>query len=89
LLANEAAALATRAHIDVGATPKVRTEQVLTPREREVIRLLATGSSNRDIARELYISEKTVSVHVSNIMAKLGAPSRGKAVAEATRRNLL
>jgi DNA-binding CsgD family transcriptional regulator/tetratricopeptide (TPR) repeat protein len=89
LLADEAAALASRAGVDVGTAPKRRQENVLTPREREVVGLLATGASNRDIARELYISEKTVSVHVSNIMAKLGVANRGKAAAEATRRNLL
>ncbi|TFV68879.1 helix-turn-helix transcriptional regulator, partial [Blastococcus sp. CT_GayMR20] len=48
----------------------------LTPREIQVLSLVASGDSNRDIARELFISEKTASVHVSNILAKLGAHSR-------------
>src|SRR5262245_40267640 len=48
----------------------------LTAREAEVLRLLAAGRSNRDIAAELFISAKTVSVHVSNILAKLHATRR-------------
>jgi len=53
----------------------------LTNRESEVLRQLAAGRSNREIAAELFISEKTVSVHVSNILAKLGATSRTEAAA--------
>ena len=55
----------------------------LTGRELEVLRLVATGRSNRDIAAELFISPKTASVHVSNILGKLGAASRGEAAAKA------
>jgi DNA-binding CsgD family transcriptional regulator len=57
----------------------------LTAREREVLRLLAQGSSNREIAAELFIAPKTASVHVSNILAKLGAASRTEAAAIAHR----
>jgi DNA-binding NarL/FixJ family response regulator len=53
----------------------------LTPREREVLALVAAGRSNRAIAEELYISVKTASVHVSNILAKLGVASRTEAAA--------
>jgi DNA-binding NarL/FixJ family response regulator len=53
----------------------------LTAREQEVLRLLATGRSNREIAAELFISPKTASVHVSNILAKLSAGSRTEAAA--------
>jgi DNA-binding CsgD family transcriptional regulator len=53
----------------------------LTSREVEVLRLLAAGHSNREIAAELFIAPKTASVHVSNILAKLGASSRTEAAA--------
>ena len=55
----------------------------LTAREVEVLRLVATGMSNRAIAAELVLSEKTVARHVSNILAKLGLPSRSAATAYA------
>jgi DNA-binding NarL/FixJ family response regulator len=55
----------------------------LTDREYEVLRLVAAGRSNREIADELFISPKTASVHVSNILAKLGAGSRTEAAAKA------
>ncbi len=57
----------------------------LTARERDVLTLLVDGHSNRQLARQLYISEKTVSVHVSNILAKLGVRSRTEAAALARR----
>ena len=57
----------------------------LTPRELEVLRLVAEGRSNRQIAEELFISAKTASVHVSNILGKLGAANRGEAAALAHR----
>ena len=57
----------------------------LTDREREVLALVATGRSNPEIARTLFISAKTASVHVSNIMAKLGVSRRGEAAAIAHR----
>jgi DNA-binding CsgD family transcriptional regulator len=53
----------------------------LTDREIEVLRLLAAGQANREIAAELFIATKTASVHVSNILAKLGAASRTEAAA--------
>jgi len=57
----------------------------LTAREAEVLRLVAAGRSNREIAAELFISAKTASVHVSNILAKLNAASRTEAAAIAHR----
>lgn len=60
----------------------------LTARETEVIRLLADGLSNRDIAVELFISEKTVARHLSNIFTKLGLTSRSAATAYAYRHGL-
>ncbi|TJZ46284.1 hypothetical protein FCH28_26870 [Streptomyces piniterrae] len=60
----------------------------LTPRERDVLRLVADGRSNRQIADALFISPKTASVHVSNILAKLGVSGRGEAGALAHRLRL-
>jgi len=60
----------------------------LTAREAEVLRLVAAGRSNREIAAELFISAKTASVHVSNILAKLNATSRTEAAAIAHRAGL-
>ncbi|WP_457100923.1 LuxR C-terminal-related transcriptional regulator [Microbacterium sp. P5_E9] len=53
----------------------------LTPREGEVLRLIAQGRSNRGIANELFLSERTVARHVSNILAKLALPNRAAATA--------
>jgi DNA-binding CsgD family transcriptional regulator len=80
-------ALARRARLDLGAGPA--TASVLTPREQEVMRLVARGLTNRQIGRQLFISEKTASVHVSNVLAKLGAGGRAEAVAIAHRRGLI
>jgi ATP/maltotriose-dependent transcriptional regulator MalT len=60
----------------------------LTAREYDVLRLVAAGHSNREIASELFISVKTASVHVSNILGKLGVASRGEAAATAHRMRL-
>ncbi|WP_281278553.1 helix-turn-helix transcriptional regulator [Streptomyces tateyamensis] len=60
----------------------------LTPRETDVLRLLADGRTNRQIAEELFISPKTASVHVSNILAKLEVSGRGEAAALAHRLRL-
>ncbi|MDX3035109.1 helix-turn-helix transcriptional regulator, partial [Streptomyces scabiei] len=61
----------------------------LTARESDVLRLLALGRTNRQIGDELFITGKTASVHVSNILAKLGAASRTEAVAIAYREGLI
>ncbi|MCF2531569.1 helix-turn-helix transcriptional regulator [Yinghuangia soli] len=61
----------------------------LTPREREVLARLAQGHSNRRIAEELFISVKTASVHVSNILAKMEVANRGEAAALAHRLGLV
>jgi DNA-binding NarL/FixJ family response regulator len=60
----------------------------LTPRETEVLGLITAGRSNRQIGEALFISAKTAGVHVSNILAKLGAASRTEAVAIAHRHGL-
>lgn len=64
-------------------------DETLTAREQEVLALIAQGRSNKQIGEQLFISAKTVSVHVSNILAKLGAAGRTEAAAEARRRGLL
>jgi len=66
-----------------------RSNSVLTPRELEVVTLLASGNSNRDIAKKLFISEKTVARHISNIFTKLNLSSRAAATAYAFRNNLV
>jgi DNA-binding CsgD family transcriptional regulator len=84
-------ALVRRGRLDVDL-PGVRpaaVDAVLTAREAEVLALLAQGRTNRQIGASLYISEKTASVHVSNILAKLAASGRTEAVAIAASRGLL
>jgi DNA-binding NarL/FixJ family response regulator len=66
----------------------VTDELGLTPRERDVLALVADGRTNRQIAEALFISDKTVSVHVSNILAKLGVANRGEAASVAHRLRL-
>jgi len=83
-----------RGTIDAGAMQSVmhqRQDEVgrdLTPREREVLALLAAGMSNTDIARRLVLSVGTVRLHVSNILAKLGAPNRTTAAVIAMKHGL-
>ena len=69
--------------------PDPEESQQLTAREREVLRLLARGFSNRDIGRQLYISETTAKFHVGNILRKLAVSRRAEAVYEATKLGLL
>jgi DNA-binding NarL/FixJ family response regulator len=73
---------------DTGSAAPAATV-ALTARETEILALVAEGRSNGEIGRQLFISTKTVSVHVSNILAKLGAASRTEAAAIAHRRGLL
>ncbi len=65
------------------------SNEVLTAREAEILALVAQGRSNGEIGKQLFIATKTVSVHVSNILAKLGASTRTEAAAIAQRKNLL
>ena len=65
-----------------------RPADALTPREREVLRLIARGHSNRLIARDLALSEKTVKAHVSAVLAKLGVADRTQAALYAVRHDL-
>jgi DNA-binding NarL/FixJ family response regulator len=63
--------------------------EVLTPREREILQLLADGMSNVDVAAKLYISQETVKSHVRHILAKLEADTRTQAVAIALREAMI
>lgn len=90
-LREQIAALAGRARLSIPAGPAAGQAGGafgLTAREIEVLRLVAAGRSNRDVAAELFISAKTAGVHVSNILAKLNAASRTEAAAIAHRAGL-
>ncbi|MCX4456993.1 AAA family ATPase [Streptomyces sp. NBC_01728] len=95
-LADAVALLAQRARLALGRVPEPSAPASadpaealgLTSRERDVLRLVAAGRSNRQIAEELFISPKTASVHVSNILAKLDVSGRGEAAALAHRLRL-
>jgi NarL family two-component system response regulator LiaR len=67
---------------------KVEAGSQLTDREREVLKLLAEGRSNKEIARSLVVSERTVKGHVSNILGKLGLQDRTQAALYAVRHGL-
>jgi DNA-binding CsgD family transcriptional regulator/tetratricopeptide (TPR) repeat protein len=82
-------ALARRGRLELPGVRVPQVGSVFTPRETEVLGLMAQGRTNRQIGAELFISEKTASVHVSNILAKLGAGGRTEAVAIAAARGLL
>jgi DNA-binding NarL/FixJ family response regulator len=84
--------LALRARITLGddtQTPPPGPDYGLTSRERLVLRLLAAGRTNAQIGAELFISPKTASVHVSNILRKLGVSGRTAATTAAERAGLL
>ncbi|WP_205857532.1 helix-turn-helix transcriptional regulator [Phytoactinopolyspora endophytica] len=87
-LADAVRSLARRARISLPGAP-VPSVDILTPRERSVLTLVAQGHTNRKVGEELFISEKTVSVHLSRVMSKLGAAGRTEAVALAYQRGLL
>ena len=67
----------------------INDPDALTARQKEVLNLIATGLLNKEIADRLYISERTVKFHVSEILAKLGAGNRTEAVAIATEKGLI
>ncbi|MGB7068927.1 MAG: helix-turn-helix transcriptional regulator, partial [Pyrinomonadaceae bacterium] len=69
--------------------PRGEVASGLSPREREVLALLVQGKSNPEIADVLSISRKTVAIHVSNILRRLGVESRSAAVAVALQGNLV
>jgi DNA-binding NarL/FixJ family response regulator len=65
------------------------SDEALTPREVEVLRHIADGNRNKDIAERLFISEETVKVHVKHVMEKLGASDRTEAVSIGVRRGII
>ena len=69
--------------------PKPGPAKDLTDREREIVRLLARGLSNKDIGTRLFISSTTAKFHVGNILRKLGVSRRAEAVYEAGKRGLV
>jgi DNA-binding CsgD family transcriptional regulator len=88
-LRESVAALARRARLDPERGRVQGAAGPLTPRELAVLSLVAAGRTNRQVGAELFISEKTVSVHLSRAMVKLGAGSRTEAVSTAYARGLL
>ena len=99
VVAEQIEALARRGRVDLGSAATaagaddVPTDHAvdrlhLTDREREVLALVAEGRTNRQIAESLFISAKTASVHVSNILTKLDVANRGEAAAVARRLGL-
>ena len=89
-LLEEIQALARRGRVELGDAAEATAEDGLdlTEREREVLRLVAVGRTNREIGAELYMSPKTASVHVSRILRKLNVRGRVEAAAVAHRRGL-
>ncbi len=82
-------ALARRGRLTLPGAAAQPLTTVLTPRELEVLRLVAKGHTNRQVGSALFMSEKTASVHVSRILAKLGASGRAEAAARAAQLGLL
>ena len=98
-LSGQAEGLARRARLTVAGAEPVAAEEPgedvgaddpfgLTPRERQVLELLSRGATNREIGAELFMAEKTASVHVSRILSKLGVRTRTEAAAVAHRLGL-
>jgi DNA-binding NarL/FixJ family response regulator len=76
-------------HVAGGGRAVPKEGATLTPREREVLERLARGRSNKEIASELSVSERTVKFHVSAIFSKLGATNRTEAVSRAVQAGLV
>ncbi|MGH2461291.1 MAG: response regulator [Chloroflexota bacterium] len=81
--------VASKLLLEFGRHPRAVTEEALTDRERGVLKLLAAGASNREIAASLTLAEGTVKNHVSNILSKLHAANRTHAVTLAREQGLI
>ena len=77
------------AGVSAAATPEPGSASLLTPKEQDVLKLLAEGLPNNGVVSRLEVSEHTVKFHVNSIMGKLNAQSRTEAVILATRLGLL
>jgi DNA-binding NarL/FixJ family response regulator len=77
------------AFADAGATPSVDELDALTPREREVLRLIARGYTYREAAQELVLSERTIETHVSSVLRKLQLSNRRELAKWASARRLV
>ena len=88
-LAEQFRQLARRGRLDLHATVESDSRLNITPREMDVLRLLADGRTNRQIGTALFISEKTASVHVTNLLRKLDVPNRAAAAAFAQRTGIV
>ena len=71
------------------SVPDAEAAFSLTPRELDVLRLVAEGRSDREIGQTLFIGTRTVETHVANLFAKLGVKARAEAAAVAVRRGLV
>ena len=89
LLAAVRAVARGRTFIDPSVAGRFAPVEELTRREIDVVRLLAAGRSNKEIATELEIGDETVKTHVTNVLAKLQADNRAQAVTQALKRGLL
>jgi two-component system, NarL family, response regulator LiaR len=86
------AAAAGRTYIDPSVPARIRASdriEDLTPRELEVLRQLAIGRSNREVAALLSIGEETVKSHVAHLLSKLGVQNRAQAIVQALKRGLV
>ena len=81
--------IARRLMEEVSSEPSTSSEEELTRREMDVLRLIAQGKNNRDISEELVLSEKTVKTHVSNILGKLHVAGRTQAAIYAINKGLV
>jgi DNA-binding NarL/FixJ family response regulator len=92
LLAAVRAVAAGRTYIDPGVAARLKADPVtdaLTPRELEVLRHLALGRSNREIAATLAIGDETVKTHVGHVLSKLQVENRAQAIVQALKRKLI
>ncbi len=81
--------LLKRAMLKSAGIVKPRTNELLSEREREMLKLLATGVGNKEIAKKLCLSLRTVKAHMSNIFTKMNVASRSEALVEALRSGLI